>query len=212
MAVLEHAVDPAPPDRILLSAGFLLLIYWLVAAARARVPMSGRCRAGVGPDAGRSRRRALGWCYHFLNGVRHLCWDVGIGFELRVARLSGWAVAIASLALVVLWFVLHGGFGGGGVSLTSPLGRVLGLGSAKEGSRHWYAQRLSAVALAILGIWFFVALADSVASTGPRADVGQCPTTTLLLLMIGTLAWHTILGLQVVIEDYVGSRVCGLRC
>jgi len=45
------------------------------------------------------------------------------------------------------------------MSLTSPLGRVLGLGSAKEGSRHWYAQRLSAIALAILGIWFFVALA-----------------------------------------------------
>ena len=36
-------------------------------------------------------------------------------------------------------------------------------------------------------------------------------TTTLLLLMIGTLAWHTILGLQVVIEDQ-GLEVCGLRC
>ena len=52
------------------------------------------------------------WCYHLLNGVRHLCWDVGIGFERRVARLSGWVVVIASLALaVVLWLVLHGGFG-----------------------------------------------------------------------------------------------------
>ena len=98
---------------ILLSAGFLLLIYWLVAAARgaesyeralsclASIPMQ-VILAGV----------LWSWCYHLLNGVRHLCWDVGIGFELRVARLSGWVVAIASLALaVLLWFVLHGGFG-----------------------------------------------------------------------------------------------------
>ena len=97
------------------------------------------------------------------------------------------------------------------MSLTSPLGRVLGLGSAKEGSRHWYAQRLSAIALAILGIWFFVALAglDGVDLDRVRTWLSAPLTTTLLLLMIGTLAWHTILGLQVVIEDYVGSR--GLR-
>jgi succinate dehydrogenase / fumarate reductase, membrane anchor subunit len=97
------------------------------------------------------------------------------------------------------------------MSLTSPLGRVLGLGSAKEGSRHWYAQRLSAIAQALLGIWFVVALAglDGVDLDRVRTWLSAPLTTTLLLLMIGTLAWHTILGLQVVIEDYVGSR--GLR-
>ena len=97
------------------------------------------------------------------------------------------------------------------MSLTSPLGRVLGLGSAKEGSRHWYAQRLSSIAVAILGVWFLVALAR-LGSTDLDSlrDWLRAPlSATLLLLTVGTFAWHTVLGLQVVIEDYVGSR--GLR-
>jgi succinate dehydrogenase / fumarate reductase membrane anchor subunit len=97
------------------------------------------------------------------------------------------------------------------MSLTSPLGRVLGLGSAKEGSRHWYAQRLSSIAAAMLGVWFLAALARlDGAGLDALHDWLRAPlSATLLLLTIGTLAWHTILGLQVVIEDYVGSR--GLR-
>ena len=97
------------------------------------------------------------------------------------------------------------------MSLESPLRRALGLGPAKEGSRHWYAQRLSAIAVAILGIWVFVALAglDGVDLDRVRAWLSAPLAATLLLLLIGTLAWHTILGLQVVIEDYVGAR--GLR-
>jgi succinate dehydrogenase / fumarate reductase membrane anchor subunit len=97
------------------------------------------------------------------------------------------------------------------MSLESPLRRVLGLGAAKEGSGHWYAQRLSAISVAILGIWFFIALAglDGVDLDRVRAWLSAPLAATLLLLLIGTLAWHTILGLQVVIEDYVGSR--GLR-
>ena len=97
------------------------------------------------------------------------------------------------------------------MSLTSPLGRVLGLGSAKEGSRHWFAQRLSSIAVAILGVWFLSALARlGAVDLDALHDWLQAPlSATLLLLTIGTLAWHAILGLQVVIEDYVGSR--GLR-
>jgi succinate dehydrogenase / fumarate reductase membrane anchor subunit len=97
------------------------------------------------------------------------------------------------------------------MNLTSPLGRVLGLGSAKEGSRHWYAQRLSSIAVAILGVWFLAALASlRGAELDALRDWLSAPlSATLLLLTIGTFAWHTILGLQVVIEDYVGSR--GLR-
>ena len=45
------------------------------------------------------------------------------------------------------------------MSLRSPLGRVLGLGSAKGGSGHWYSQRVTAVALVILGCWFIASLA-----------------------------------------------------
>ena len=97
------------------------------------------------------------------------------------------------------------------MSLTSPLGRVLGLGSAKEGSRHWYAQRLSSIAVTILGVWFLVALAslDGTDLDSLRDWLRAPLSATLLLLTIGTFAWHTVLGLQVVIEDYVGSR--GLR-
>ena len=100
---------------LLLSAGFLLLVYWLVAAARgpesyehalsylASIPMQ-VVLAGV----------LWSWCYHFLNGIRHLCWDAGVGFERGVARASGWAVAIASLVLAtLLWLVLRSGPGGG---------------------------------------------------------------------------------------------------
>jgi succinate dehydrogenase / fumarate reductase membrane anchor subunit len=98
------------------------------------------------------------------------------------------------------------------MSLVSPLGRVLGLGSAKEGSHHWYAQRVSAIALAVLGVWFVAALAglDGFDLESVRAWLGAPLTTTLLLLTIGMLAWHTILGLQVVIEDYVGSKALRL--
>jgi succinate dehydrogenase / fumarate reductase, cytochrome b subunit len=53
------------------------------------------------------------FCYHFLNGIRHLVWDTGRGFELRVARNSGLAVLVAALlataTLVVLFFVRTGG-------------------------------------------------------------------------------------------------------
>ena len=99
---------------ILLSAGFLLLVYWLVAAAR-------------GPESYERAMSFLGslpiqimlaallwcWCYHFLNGIRHLCWDLGLGFERPAARQSGWVVAIASLVLTVgTWLLLRRGFGG----------------------------------------------------------------------------------------------------
>jgi succinate dehydrogenase / fumarate reductase membrane anchor subunit len=97
------------------------------------------------------------------------------------------------------------------MSFKSPLGRVLGLGSAKEGSGHWYAQRLSAIAVAILGVWLLCALVklDTADLDRVRAWLSSPLTATLLLLTIATLAWHTILGLQVVIEDYVGGK--GLR-
>jgi succinate dehydrogenase / fumarate reductase membrane anchor subunit len=94
------------------------------------------------------------------------------------------------------------------MSLRSPLGRVLGLGSAKEGASHWYAQRLTAVALVVLGLWFIVALAtmDGLGLDRVRDWLRSPLSVALLLLFVVTLAWHTILGLQVVIEDYVGGK------
>jgi succinate dehydrogenase / fumarate reductase, membrane anchor subunit len=92
--------------------------------------------------------------------------------------------------------------------LRSPLGRAVGLGSAKEGVEHWWAQRVSAVALIVLGLWFAAAL---VALTGAdRAAVlawlhAPVPAILAVLLLIATF-YHSALGLQVVIEDYVHAE------
>ncbi|HEX7012986.1 MAG TPA: succinate dehydrogenase, hydrophobic membrane anchor protein [Steroidobacteraceae bacterium] len=91
------------------------------------------------------------------------------------------------------------------MSLRSPVARVLGLGSAKEGSSHWWSQRVSAVALAILGLWFVVALLTLPDfSHDTVVDWMAAPlNAVLLMLLVGTLAYHSLLGVQVVVEDYV---------
>lgn len=91
------------------------------------------------------------------------------------------------------------------MSQRSPLGRVRGLGSAKEGVGHWWTQRLTSLALIPLTLWFAASLA---AMTGAdhaavAAWVGSPLTAGLLLLLIVVTFHHAYLGLQVVIEDYV---------
>ena len=94
------------------------------------------------------------------------------------------------------------------MSLRSPLSRVLGLGSAKAGTEHWWAQRVSAVALLLLGIWFAVALTQL--SLGSYEDVvgfiAAPLNTVLLILLSASLAYHSYLGVQVVIEDYLHTH------
>ena len=94
------------------------------------------------------------------------------------------------------------------MSLRSPLRRVTYLGSAKGGSGHWIAQRVSAVALALLGLWLVVALATM--GGGNHANVlawlSSPVAASLAVLLVLTAAWHAVLGLQVVIEDYVGDQ------
>ena len=91
------------------------------------------------------------------------------------------------------------------MSLRSPIGRVTGLGTAKEGAGHWWSQRVTSVALLLLGLWF-------VASLLRMPNFGYELVTTwiamplnavLLLPLIGTLVYHSQLGVQVVVEDYV---------
>ncbi len=94
------------------------------------------------------------------------------------------------------------------MSLRSPLGRARGLGSAKSGTQHWWAQRLTAIALVPLVIWFVIAM---VAATGSdyasaRAFIGSPVTAVLLILLIAATFHHAQLGLQVVIEDYVHTK------
>lgn len=90
------------------------------------------------------------------------------------------------------------------MSLRSPLGRVLGLGTAKDGTSHWWGQRVSAVAVLLLGLWFAFMLAsmDSFSYTAAVTFVAA-PLNSLLLLLVVAMGYHSYLGVQVVIEDYV---------
>jgi succinate dehydrogenase membrane anchor subunit len=94
----------------------------------------------------------------------------------------------------------------------SQLGRARGLGSAKAGVEHWWRQRLTALALVPLLLWFVAAL---VAHTGAdHANVvlwlGSPVTFALMVLLVGAGFWHMALGLQVVIEDYVHGEALKL--
>jgi succinate dehydrogenase membrane anchor subunit len=93
--------------------------------------------------------------------------------------------------------------------MRSPLGRAIGLGSAKEGVAHWLAQRVAAVALVPLALWFVAALIRLVGGDFDRMQnwVGRpLPAILLVLLLIATF-YHAALGLQVVIEDYVHAEL-----
>jgi len=101
------------------------------------------------------------------------------------------------------------------MSLKTPLGRVLGLGSAKEGTDHWWGQRVSAVALLLLGSWFLYSLLGLQNFTYLEVIrfVGVPLNGVLLSVLAMTLAYHSYLGVQVVIEDYVhtpGTKVVSL--
>ena len=91
------------------------------------------------------------------------------------------------------------------MSLKTPLGRVLGLGSAKDGTGHWWMQRLSSVAMVPLTLWFAIAMARVADFSYPTlVTFLQGPLNgALMLLLVGVLLYHSHLGVQVVVEDYV---------
>ena len=91
------------------------------------------------------------------------------------------------------------------MSLRSDLGRVRGLGSAKEGTSHWWAQRLTAVALLPLSLWFVWSVINLVGvdHIGFKNWLNESANLVLMILFVGSLFYHMQLGLQVVIEDYV---------
>ena len=91
------------------------------------------------------------------------------------------------------------------MSLRSPLGRVQGLGSAKDGTAHWWAQRVSAVALVPLTLWLVLSLLllpdldyDTV-----RTWLSVPISGFLAVLLVAVLTYHSYLGTIVIVEDYV---------
>ena len=90
-------------------------------------------------------------------------------------------------------------------ALATPLGKVKGLGAGKNGVGHWWAQRVSALFLLPLGFWLglnLICLSNAsfdVLHDWMRSGI----TASLMILTVATLLYHSYLGLQVVIEDYV---------
>ncbi len=90
----------------------------------------------------------------------------------------------------------------------TPLKVVRGLGSAREGTGHWWAQRVTALALAPLSLWFlwFVATLPGSDQLVVGTALGHPLNALLMLAFVFSLFYHAYLGLQVVIEDYVHPR------
>ena len=96
--------------------------------------------------------------------------------------------------------------------MRSPLGRAIGLGSAKEGVAHWWRQRVSALALVPLTLWFVIAVIGLIGADHAAFVAwvrSPMPAVFLVLLLVATF-YHTALGLQVVIEDYIHGEVARL--
>lgn len=91
------------------------------------------------------------------------------------------------------------------MNMRSPLRQVRGLGSAKEGVAHWWAQRVTAIALIPLVLWLVTGLLSLIGAehASVLAWIGSPVTAVLLVLLLTTSFYHAQLGLQVVLEDYV---------
>ena len=99
---------------IALSIGSILLVYWLFAAASGSEMYATAVALLAMPWM---QVLIVGWlfsfCYHFLNGIRHLVWDTGRGFDLKVARISGYSVLVAAVfAAAALYWLFCARLGG----------------------------------------------------------------------------------------------------
>lgn len=95
------------------------------------------------------------------------------------------------------------------MSPVNPLARAKGHGSAKDGVHHWYAQRASALLLIFLLGWVIYSLVAAAGEGGYAASVAFIANpvnAALLCVLLVAVLYHAMLGLQVVIEDYVHNR------
>ena len=92
-------------------------------------------------------------------------------------------------------------------SIRTPLARVRGLGSAKEGPGHFIGQRVTAIALVVLvpAFLFILLAATSGDYASARAWISHPLHAIVTLLALGAALYHMRLGLQTVIEDYIGG-------
>ena len=92
---------------VALGVGTLLLVYWLAAAAAGPAAFES-AQSFVGSFFG--RLLLFGWTvalyYHLCNGIRHLVWDIGVGFELDDVYRSGWTVVVATALLSLLTWIV----------------------------------------------------------------------------------------------------------
>ena len=107
VSVSDHVgtVDPSPLTGIALAIGSILLAWWLVAVA-AGGQLFAATHAFLASPIGVLLLFlwSVAFFYHLCNGIRHLAWDAGYGFDLRRAYLSGYAVLVATVVLtVVAW-------------------------------------------------------------------------------------------------------------
>jgi succinate dehydrogenase / fumarate reductase membrane anchor subunit len=94
------------------------------------------------------------------------------------------------------------------MSLKSPLGQAKGLGSAKDGLHHWWAQRVTAIALIPLTIWFAfkVAILSMSDYQTVLESIGSPWSAALIVSLIVAAFYHAALGMQVIFEDYISHK------
>ena len=94
--------------------------------------------------------------------------------------------------------------------MRSDLGRVRGLGTAKEGVHHWWMQRLTAIALIPLTLWFIISIASlNSANYAETVNWLSIPLVSIfMILLVSSTLYHALLGVQVVVEDYIHHEGC----
>jgi succinate dehydrogenase / fumarate reductase, membrane anchor subunit len=99
-------------------------------------------------------------------------------------------------------------------SMRTPLGRVRNLGSSHSGTRDFWRQRLTAVAMTLLIVPVIVVVLTLVGSNqaGAKQLFSSLPIAIIMLLFIVASTWHMKIGMQVVIEDYVHNEKIKLAC
>jgi succinate dehydrogenase / fumarate reductase membrane anchor subunit len=92
--------------------------------------------------------------------------------------------------------------------MQTPRKTAAGLGAAKGGTSHFIQQRVTAIALVALVLWFILALVGALHAgyPGARAFIANPVNAVLLILLVTAAFWHMQIGLQVIIEDYIGKH------